>query len=197
MDERGREAIFEHLIGRLEPFVEVAAALADWLRLVAVVQRNVAFRPDLHRVRLHRLFVIEDVRQDFVVDRDQLQRVFGHVAIDRRDRGNRFTREADRIVECVAALRRDLLHLVVVLLAAGDRPGAPDDATVFVRDDRLDARERTRLRRVDAPDARMRVRASQHTRVEHARQLHVGGVDGLARDPLSAIDPRRRFSNRM
>ena len=160
-----------------------------------VVQREVALGPDLRRVRLERLFRIEHERQHLVVDRDQPQRFFGDVAIDGRDRRDRLADEAHRVVERVAPLLGDLLDLVVVLLAAGDRPGAPDDLAVLVRDDRLHAGQRARLRRVDATDARVRMRAAQHARVEHARQLDVAGVGRLAGDALDGVDARRRVAD--
>ena len=114
---------------------------------------------------------------------------------DGRDGRHRLADEAHRVVERVAALLRDLLDLVVVLLAAGDRAGAPDDRAVLVREDRLDARQRPRLRRRRWPDARVRMRAAQHARVEHARQLNVARVGGAAGDALDGVDARRRMAD--
>ena len=56
---------------------------------------------------------------------------------------------------------------------------------VLARHDRDHARERRRLARVDADDARVRVRAAQDRRVRHARQLDVVDVA-----PLPAQEPR-------
>ena len=146
--EGRRVAILEHVIGRrANACVDIAALVRDRLRLVARVQREVALGPDLRRVGLQRLFRIEHERQHLVVDRDQLQRLFGDVPIDGGDGGDRIAHEPHRVVERVAPLLGDLLDLVVVLLAAGDRAGAPHDLAVLVRDDRLDARQRLRLRR--------------------------------------------------
>ena len=80
-----------------------------------------------------RFLGIEHERQRLVVDRDQLQRFLGDMPVDRRDRGDRLANEPDRVVERVAAMLGDLLHVLVVLLAAGDRSGAPDDLAVLVR----------------------------------------------------------------
>ena len=67
---------------------------------------------------------------DFVVDRDQLQRFFGDVPIDRRDGGHRLADEAHRIVERVAPLLGDLLDLVVVLPPPAIEP-APQTTVQF------------------------------------------------------------------
>ena len=55
------------------------------------------------------------------------QCLFGHVPVDGGHRSHRIADEPHGVVEEVAALLRDALDLVVVLLAAGDGTGAPDD----------------------------------------------------------------------
>jgi len=105
------------------------------------------------------------VRENLVVDGNQLQRVLRDVAIHGSHGRDRLAGEAHWVVECVTPLLRDPLHLVVVLLAARDRSGAPDHAAGLVRDDRFDARQRARFRVVYALDARVRMRTAQHARV--------------------------------
>src|SRR5439155_3192157 len=178
----------------LQARLDVAASLTDGLRFVAGVQRDVAVGPDLH-VGPDGVVVIEDERQQLVVDRDALQRLFGDLTIDGGDRSNGFPRETHRIVERVAALPGDLLDLVVVLLAAGNRSRPPHHVAVLVRDDRLHAGERTRPGHVDASDPRMRMRTAEHARVQHARQLDVAGVDRLAADPFHGVDAWRGTTN--
>ncbi len=137
------------------------------LELVARIGRDVPLGPDLDRVVLQRRFLVEDERQYFVVDGDQPHGVFGDVAVHGRDGGNRLADVAHRVVERVTPLRRDLLDVVVVLDAARDRAGAPDVVAVLVRDDCLDAGQRARLREIDGFDARVRMGAAQHLRVQH------------------------------
>ena len=192
--ERGRVAILEHVIRGREAVLHVAPARAERLDLVPRVRRQVAFGPDLHRAGRERFLRIEDKRQRLVLHRDQEERFFRDVTIDRRDRRHRFADEADRVVEGVAAMDGDLLHVLVVLLAARDGPRAPDEAAVLVRDDGLHAGKRERLRRVDAADPGVRVRAPQHPRVQHAGQRHVAGVDRLPGDALDRVDAGRRMS---
>ena len=100
--EGGGIAIFEDLRRRLQRLVDVAAFLADRLRFVAVVEREVAFRPDLRRAGLERLLHVEDERQQLVVDHDEGERFFGDVPVDRRHRGHRLADEPHRVVEGVA-----------------------------------------------------------------------------------------------
>ena len=144
--------------------------------------------------RLQRLFRIEHERQHFVVDGDQPQRLFGDVAIDGGDGRHRLADEAHRIVERVAALLGDLLDLVVVLPAAGDRARAPDDRAVLVREHRLDAGQRQRLRGVDRCGCgRADAGCAARARTACPGSADVAGVGGLAGD---ALDARRCAGSR-
>ena len=187
--ERGGVAIFEDLVGRGEPLVDVPPPRLARHGLVARVRRQVAFGPDLGRIRLERLFGIDDEREHFVVDGDEIERFFGHMPIDGGDGRDRVADEPDGVVEDVAALRRDFLDVVVVLRAAGNRSGAPPDRCVVVRDDRFDARQRGGLRRIDAADAGVRMRTAQDARVQHARQADVARIGRLAGDTFDGVDP--------
>ena len=58
-------------------------------------------------------------------------------------------------------------------------------------DRRVDAGQRERGREVDPGDVRVRVRRAEHRRVQHPREVEVGGVDGLAAgafEPVDALD---------
>ena len=126
--ERGGVAIFEHVVGSAEAFLDVAALASDGLALHCCgIERQVALRPDLQRAGLERLFRFQHERQHLVFHRDQPQRLFGGVPIGRRNRRHRIADEAHRIVERVAALLGDLLDVVVVLHAARDRSRAPHE----------------------------------------------------------------------
>ena len=171
--EHGGVAILEDVVSGAESSLDVAALHAGRQRLVANVQTEVALRPDLNGAGLQRLLGIEDELEDFVIDRDQMQGFLGKVTIGGGDRRDRLPDVPHRIVEGVAALLRDLFHLVVVLHAAGNRARAPDDHAVLVREHRLDAGQRLGFRDVDRSDARMRMRAAKNARVQHARQLDV------------------------
>ncbi len=194
--ERGRVAILEDPIRRREAFLDVPSLCANRHVLVPRVGRQVAFGPDLRGAGLERVLGIEHERQRLVVDRNQLQGLFGRVTIDRGDRRHRLADESHGIVERVPAVLRDLLDLFVVLRAAGNGPGAPEDRAVVVRDDRLHAGHGQRLRRVDPDDARVRMRASQDARVEHAGQLDVAAVGRLACRPLDRVDAMRGVAER-
>ena len=172
--------------------MHVATLLRDRQHFIAVIDRDVSFRPDLRGVRLERGFGFEHERQDLVVDRNQPQGLFRDVTVLGRHRRHRFSDETHRVIERVAAVLGDLLHLVVVLLATGDAAGTPDDLRRLVRQDRFHPRERLRAGGVDGPDAGVRMRATQHLRVEHPGQLHVVGVLCAARHALDCVDARRR-----
>ena len=186
--EGGREAILERPLGRSQPVADVAASLDVGLRLVADVQREVAFGPNLDGVGRQRLFGLEHERQNFVVDQDLKERFFGDVTIHGGDRGHRIAHEPDRVVEGVAPLLGDPLDLVVVLLPAGNGARAPDDLAVLAREDRLDSRHGPRFGHVDRANPRVRMRAPQHARIQHPGKLHVAGVGRLARHPFHPVD---------
>ena len=193
--ERCRESILEHVRRRGERLLDVAALLPKRYRFVPVVQTEIAFRPDLRRVRFERRFLVDDMRQHFVVDDHLLQRFFGKVPIHRSNRDHRFADESHGIIERVATLLRVLLHLVAVLLTTGNGTGAPDDLTGLMREDCLHAGHCLRFRHVNRLDARVRMRTPQDLRVEHARQLHVVRILRAPGDPLARVDARRRMAD--
>ena len=102
----------------------------------------------------------------------------GGLCVHGRHRRHRFTREADPVVQRVL-------------------PVAPDHdlRRVLVGDDGADARQRLGLARVDADDARVRMRAAQHARDEHARQVDVAGVLGAPGDALDGVDVRTALAD--
>jgi hypothetical protein len=55
--------------------------------------------PELRSAVLHRPLSVEDERQYLVLDLDELERVFGNVAVDGSDDGHGLARIADRVVE--------------------------------------------------------------------------------------------------
>ena len=152
--------VSEHAVGRRSiarlPIEDVIVGLS---RLVVADQR---------RVGIERPARIDDGRQQFVVDVDQLERVARRVSV-------------------VGHHERDLLALEAHLVGGehGLRVGRdrlhPGDAAVLeipAGDDRVHLRVLERRGRVDRDDPGMRDRASQDGAVEHPRQLHV--IDEVA-----------------
>ena len=122
--------------------------------------------------RLH----VRHHRQRLVLNPDQVGAVLGHVAVHRRHQRHRLAHVAD-----LAPRQRVLQEAVQPV------------QLVHAQRDRLDARrqigkgqhadhprELQGLRHVHRLDARVRVRAPQHRRVQHPGQLHVVDERGLA-----------------
>ena len=125
---------------------------------------------------LERLLAVEDVRQWFVVDFDQLRSVTREISCSRDDGSHRVANVAhppdcERVVLDVrAGWRRELEERVGQDrdLVAGQRP--------------VDAVELERFRDVDGLDARMRVRRADEVDVTHLVPLDVVEEDALALD---------------
>ena len=152
-------------VGVLEGFPEVAA-----LVLAGIV--DVAIGIDLGRLRSDRLFQIDDVREDLVVDLDECDGLLRDLGIVRSDGGHFVAHE---------------LHLVAEerLLAA-----ELDLRRVKPVQHRAHAREGLRLLRVDGAHARAGHRAAENGRVQHARQPNVLRVHRAAGDAVAAVDAR-------
>ena len=101
--------------------------------------------------------------------------------IRRRHRRHRVADKTHRVVEDEPRVR---------MTAAG-----PGYLGVAVMNHRLDARQFLGFRGIDADDLRVRVRAAQHARVEHAGKLDVAGVLRLPGDALVGVDARNSFAD--
>ena len=148
------------------------------------------------RVVLDRVLDLDDVGQDLVVHLDQRTGMRGHFLADRRDGGDRMA------VEQRLLARHDVAaHPAHVLDAEHHRLVERELDDVVARHHRLHAGQRLGLRRIDRPDARMRVRAAQHLAPHHAGHGVVGavlraaghlvgavGADRVLADPLGVDD---------
>ena len=163
---------FDHLVGFLQTLFDVAARQRAWHPL------EVAVREQLRRVRLHRLFGIDDERKRFVLDLDQLQGTIGDLRVDGRKNRDCFTLEPYGIVECVLA-------------------AAPDHhfRGVLVRHHRAHARHRFSLAGVDSRDTRVGPSAPQHAADEHPGNVDVARVLGAACHALDCVDVRRTLAD--
>ena len=132
------------------------------------------------RGRLHRLDRIDDVRQDLVVDLDQLERRL-------RDRLARRRHRRDRMAVVERLLAR---HGVAGHVAVG-RAGL-DLREIVARHHRLDAGKLLGGRDVDRLDARMRMRAAQDLSDQHAGQVEVGAELGAPGHLVDAVVLDRR-----
>src|SRR2546423_1037451 len=152
------------------------------LRLVAALIPLLHVRlvgQDFRRALLQSVFGADGVRQDFVLDAYGAHGVLRNLRRVRRDRGhglpgeqNEFPR-ARRLVP--ARLRAILLR---GLLSGPLAPGG--DLLVRRADYGAHAGNLSRLRRINADDARVRVRRAHDATVEHAGQATVVRVEGRA-----------------
>ena len=178
------EAFLHVALGEVEDLGEVGRLFRcrlDALGNLFLVQQR--------RVVRHRLHRVDHVRQDLVIDLDELDGLARDGVRGRGDRGDRMA-----VIEHLLArhhIARDIAEIDDQLARGGifDR----HFREVVAGDDRLDALERLRLVGADGEHACMCVRAPEHAAVELARQVDVGAVARAAGDlvdPVRADRPR-------
>ena len=143
---------------------------------------------DLRRSRLGRALGVDHCVERLPVDLDQLERVLGRLAGLGDDRRDARARERNLV-----DLERSRGHDMV--LGAGGLPGARERVQVLevaAGEDADHAGARRRTCRVDAPDARVRVRRAKDRDVRHSRQLEIVEVLRGARDQPGVLDPLDR-----
>ena len=128
---------------------------------------------------LHRLLRVGHHRQVFVLDRDQVERVLGHVAALGHHHGDRFADVADAADGDAALLDRRIGE-------ARQRPRRPGDVGAGQHLDH--ALERRCGADVDRLDAGVRARAAQHRRVQHVGQVDVVDVAALPGEQARILD---------
>ncbi len=132
---------------------------------------------DQRRIGIERLAGVDDRRQRLVVDVDQFERVVGRVLVGRDHERDLLPLEPDLVArEHGLRVVRDRRH-----------PREPERLEVLRGDDGGDVRVSERPRRVDRPDARVRVRAAQHGPVDHSREPDVVEVAPLAADEARVL----------
>jgi hypothetical protein len=167
----GGVALLDHDVGLPEAGRDVAALV--YLHLAG----DVASLVDLRGVRPERRLRIDDERVRLVLHLDQADVVLGRLL-------------------GVGGHRRDLLADVADDVREEDRVLEPGDVRGFgAAQDGPHAPERLGLRRVDPPDAGVRVGAAQHPGVELAGQPNVVGVLGAAGHLQVALDARDRLAD--
>jgi hypothetical protein len=174
------ELLGEDVVGVAERRIDVAP-----LELPLVDDVRPLLLEDQRRRRRHRGEGVHHRGQRFVLDVDQLERVFRQVAVRRRDRGDGLADEA---------------HLAdreaVYAPAVGDRrQRCRPAAGVVARDHGADARERLGAARVDANDPRMGVGAAQDCAMQHPGKDGVVDELDAARDEGRVLDALRRLSD--
>ena len=116
------------------------------------------------------------MRQDLVVDLDQLQRLPGRAGIDRGDRSHRMA-----IVERLLARHAVVQNVVHAGIAVGEI------GQVGRGDHGLHTGQLLRLRRVDLPDRGMGVRASENAPDQLAGHVEVRAVARAAGHLVDAV----------
>ena len=193
MHRRGLEVQFHDLISRGKACVDIAHLVLDALGDVRGLGRcgRDAARDHIleqqRRIGLHRLIDVDDVRQHFVIDFDQFQRLGGDGRRGRGDGGDSVS-----LIEDFLA-RHDVARHVPEI--QGDALGA--DVIEFLlrkirrSDHRLDAGQPQRFCGVDRADTRMRMRRAQDYAPQHARQREVGAILGKSRYLGHAVGTNR------
>ena len=132
------------------------------------------------RAGLHRLVDIGHVRQDLVVDLDQLQRLARHPRVDGGHR-----RHGMALIQRLLARHDVVEHVIERGIAVGVI------GEIVPRHDRLHAGQLLGLGRVDLPDARMGVGRAQDAADQHAGRGRIGAELGAAGHLVDAVGPQR------
>ena len=182
MHRAGGEGALDHDLGLLEAFRDVA--LLDFelagdvgdlaLELVELVQDR--------RIGLERVIDLDHPGQHFVIDLDQ-RAGFGCDRLGSGGDGRDGVAGEQRLL----ARHHVAAHPAHVLDAEHDRLVEREIDDVLRGDHRLHAGQRFGLGGVDAPDARMRMRAAQYLAPDHAGHVGVGGKGRAARDLVGAV----------
>jgi hypothetical protein len=135
---------------------------------------------ELRRAVGERLGDRDHRRQFFVVDLDRVERRLCGSIVDGGDRRDGLAGIGDTI---------DRHDRVVFALAAADV--GIEAGEIRADENGYDAGNLLRGRGVDAPDARVRVRAAEKLSFEHVRHAHVAGVFRASRDFFYAVDSGR------
>ena len=81
-----------------------------------------------------------------------------------------------------------ILGRVIVLATTGYGTRAPDDLGIVAGDNRAYAGQARGFGNIDAPNPGMGMGTTQHLPIEHARQLDIAAIFGLASDAFDGID---------
>ena len=170
VDPRDVDVLLDDDLGVLEGLV--GAGLVADLPMPDVVVLLLAVLADERGAGLERFDRVHHDREGLVVDLDRRDAIGSDVTLGRDD-----GRHLLRLVED-GVRRQD--HLAV--RHERRHPLELERYEVFARDHREHAGDGERLRRVDALDARVCVRAAGDVQVQHAGQLHVVDVVAAASD---------------
>ena len=180
------ETVLDDPVGVPERRVDVAAAVHD------MRERDVGahVRMRQRRSALQRFHGVDDGRQRVVVDLDGVDRVAGDVRVGRDRDGDGVTDEVDAIAGEHGVARR---------FQIGDgcraRHRAARIVDVGAGEDRDDARNGFRGRRLDAADARVRVRTAQDARVQQTGEPEIVGVGAEPLDEARILDALHRTAD--
>ncbi len=190
---RIRVAPLDDDIGVAETGVDVAFGEVDHLGDIRRVRRLGlhSLREEIvvqyGRVRLHRLFDIDDVWQDVVGDLDQLARLLGD-----RGRCRRHRCDGVAVIEDLVARQTVARQVAEVHRAFADKGFFRRDRREIVRGhDGFDAGQLQRLVDIDRHDAGMGVRAALDLAPQHAGHDHVGAEIGASGDFVDAVRTNR------
>ena len=178
----GLEGAFDDEIGlpeaRFDVAMAVLAALGDigWLAGLGIDALGEYGVVQHGRRGLHRLVDIGHMRQHLVVDLDELQRLLGRAGVDRSDRGHRMA-VIERLLARHAVVE-DVVHAGIAIGEVGQ---------VGRGDHRLHALQLLRLRRVDLPDLRVGMGASENAPDQLAGHVEVRAVARAARHLVDAV----------
>ena len=193
VNHAGRELALQHDRGRGKARGRIAARKLDMVGDVRGLLVLVFFAGGAqvgvqnHSVGPHGFADVLHEGQRLVLDGDALERLLRGVRVGGRDRGHRVPVVIDRVA------RHDVVRQVARVdeVLADLQQASLDVRKVTAGDDRLDVGRGLRGGGVDGRDARVRMRATQHFRMQQAGQAHVGPVAGAAGHFVHAVVPDR------
>ena len=193
VNHRCRELPFQYDFGRGKARCQIAARKLDVVGdvrrplIVLFLARGAQVGMQDDGIGLHGFAHVLHEGQRLVFDCDEFERLLRGVGIGGRDRGDRVPVVIDRVA------RHDVVRQVARIdeVLADLQQASLDVGKVTAGDDRLDVGRGLRGGGVDGLDARVRMRAAQHFRMQQAGQTDVGPVAGTTGHFVHAVVPDR------
>ena len=142
------------------------------------------------RIVRHRLDDVDDVRQNFIIHIDQIERLARRGLAGR---GNR--RHGMAFIKRLFTGQNVAAHVGIIGLAFADRLAIGRRRQIGAGNHRLDADQGLRLRRVDRNDPRVGMGAAQDLAGQHSRQRKIGAEAGAPGYLVDAIGADRAFTD--
>ena len=154
-------------------------------------RRQIAVWIDTRCTFLERVFSAHDVWQNFVLNLNRANRIFGKLRRVGGDCRDRLTGESHDVFAFIGRWRFAFIGLILSVRDFRHTIASFGDLFVRRADDSSHAGQTPRRARINFKDARVRMRRTQHAAIEHSRQTHVRCVTRRAGNFERSVNARQ------